>query len=308
MTDSIVVSVPGADMLKRLGDLSPSVSLVEWDPRDPAPRDEFDLIVLPYLSSLSILDGLAGVRAKLVQSPAIGYDGIADRLEPGHVVANGASVHETATAEMTVALALAAQRDLPGFHASQASGKWAGSSGLVDGLADRRVLLIGYGGVGRAVASRLAPFEVDLVVVASHARTDDDGTPVRGIDELPDLLPSADIVIVAVPLSDRTRHLIDDAALSQLRPGSLVVNTSRGAVADTDAMVRQAGRLRFALDVTDPEPLPEGHPLWAQDGVIITPHAAAKSRAMGPRWERLVRRQIALMLAGEPPVNVVIRT
>lgn len=295
-------------MLERLSDAPGDVRLVKWDLSSPPPTTEFDLIVLPYLSSLAPIDALTGIRARLIQSPAIGYDGIAARLEPGHVVANGASVHETATSEMAMTLLLAAQRELPRMIEAQVAHAWPATPVFVDGLADQNVLLIGYGGVGRAIADRLAPFQVQLTIVASHARQAEDGTRIRGIDELSGLLPHTDIVILAVPLSATTRHLIDDAFLDRLSPGALVVNVSRGAVADTDALVRAAGRARFALDVVDPEPLPPEHPLWTQNGVIITPHAAAASRAMGPRMDRLVRKQIERMLAGEEPINVVIRT
>ena len=143
--------------------------------------------------------------------------------------------------------------------------------------------------------------------VASTARMDERGQ-VHGIAELPALLPVHDIVVVGVPLSDSTRHLIDDAFLAAMPDGALVVNVARGPVADTDALVRHtaSGRIRAALDVTDPEPLPQDHPLWQAPGVIISPHVGGASSAMRPRMGRLLQRQIELMLAGEPPVNVVL--
>ena len=171
------------------------------------------------------------------------------------------------------------------------------------------MLLLGYGGVGRAIEERLAPFEVDLTRVASRAR-DDAGGRIHGIDELPRLLPAAEIVIVGVPLNDATTGLVDREFLSALPDGALVVNIARGRVADTDAILAEAasGRLRFALDVTDPEPLPEGHPLFALPNVLISPHIGGASTAMMPRMARLLRRQIERMLRGEAPLNVVLRT
>ncbi|MGO1543824.1 MAG: NAD(P)-dependent oxidoreductase [Gulosibacter sp.] len=206
-----------------------------------------------------------------------------------------------------MALILAAQRELPRFFADQSQHSWAPNK-FVPGLADKHVLMIGYGGVGQAIAARLEPFEIDLTVVATRARTAENGTSVHGMEELPELLPHADIVILAVPLTDSTRHLADDAFFALMPEGSLVVNIARGLVADTNAIRKHAGRLRFALDVTAPEPLPSEHPLWDAEGVLISPHAAAATDAMRPRVVRLLRRQIERMLAGREPLNIVIRT
>ena len=167
------------------------------------------------------LGALASITTRLVQSQSIGYDDVADALPPGHVFANAASVHETSTAELTLALVLAAQRGIPDFVRAAAEGRWAPSRH--ESLADRRVMLLGYGGVGRAIEARLAPFEVELVRVASRVRDDETGH-VHAIDELPALLPTVDIVIVGVPLTDATTGLVDDAFLAALPDGALVVN------------------------------------------------------------------------------------
>ncbi|OJU69505.1 MAG: hydroxyacid dehydrogenase, partial [Microbacterium sp. 70-38] len=221
--------------------------------------------------------------------------------------ANAASVHETSTAELALALTLAAQRHLPDFVRAQAERRWAPVT--AESLADRRVLLIGYGGVGKAIAARLAPFEVELTAVARTGR-EEDGIAVHGIDELPALLPDAEIVVLALPGGEETHHLIDDAALSALPDGALVVNVGRGSLIDPDALVVHArrGRIRAALDVTEPEPLPADHPLWSLPGVLIAPHVGGASSAMRPRIARLVRTQAERMLRGEPPLNVVIET
>ncbi|HVL61911.1 MAG TPA: NAD(P)-dependent oxidoreductase, partial [Microbacterium sp.] len=170
-------------------------------------------------------------------------------------------------------------------------------------------LLLGYGGVGRAIEARLAPFEVELVRVASRARDDAEGH-IHGIDELPELLPTADIVIVGVPLTDATTGLVDGAFLSAIPDGALVVNIARGGVADTKAVLQHAtrGRLRYATDVTDPEPLPTGHPLFDLPNVLVSPHVGGASTAMMPRMARLLRDQIERMSRGEQPRNVVLRS
>ena len=300
------VSVPTERLLRALRDQD-GIDLFLWEMDAAPPRDEIDLVVAPYLSGSEPLRRLVDVRTRLVQGQAIGYDGVEERLPAGVVFANASTVHETSTAELAVALTLAAQRELPRFIRAQDEGRWAPA--FTTGLADRRVLLLGHGGVGKAIAARLAPFEVDLVRVASRARVED-GFRIHGVDELPELLPTVDIVIASLPGGDATRHIIDDAFLAALPDGALVVNVGRGPLVDTDALVDHVrrGRIRAALDVFDPEPLPEGHPLWSLEGVLISPHVGGASRAMQPRIETLIRRQIAHLLAGEEPENIVLRT
>ena len=162
-------------------------------------------------------------------------------------------------------------------------------------LADKRVLVLGYGSIGRAIAARLTPFEVQVTAVASSARDGDDLVPsVHAVAQLPSLLPQHDVVIVIVPLSPATTRLVDADFLAAMPDGALLVNVARGGVVDTDALVREAasGRLLAALDVTDPEPLPPGHPLWSTPGVLITPHVGGASSAFRPRAVRLVRDQL----------------
>ena len=308
MTDAtLLVSVPGPTLRDALGTPPEGAEVVLWNMESPPPSDRIDLVVPPYMGTAERLGALEGVTTRLVQSQSIGYDDVAAELPPGHVFANAASVHETSTAELALALLLAAQRGIPDFVRAAADGSWAPARH--ESLADRRVMLLGYGGVGRAIEARLAPFEVELVRVASRARDDETGH-VHGIDELPALLPTVDIVIVGVPLTDETTGLVDDAFLTALPDGALVVNIARGRVADTEAILDHAtrGRLRFALDVTDPEPLPEGHPLFALPNVLISPHVGGASTAMMPRMARLLREQIERMLRGDEPLNVVLRS
>lgn len=314
-TRPLLVTVPGATLRRALentrGGVPDGVELVEWDLDGPPPAAasgrRIDIVVPPYMGAAARLGVLDGLEVGLVQSQSIGYDDIPDALPAGHVFANAATVHETSTAELAVGLAIAAQRGIPDFVRAAAAGRWAPARH--DSLADRRVLLLGYGGVGRAIEERLAPFEVELTRVASRARDDERGR-IHGIDELPALLPEAEVVIVGVPLNDATTGLVDAAFLAALPDDALVVNIARGPVADTDAIVAEAtsGRLRFALDVTDPEPLPEGHPLFALSNVLISPHVGGATSAMMPRMARLLRDQIERMSRGDEPRNVVLRT
>jgi phosphoglycerate dehydrogenase-like enzyme len=314
-TRPLLVTVPGATLRRALertkGGVPDGVELVEWDLAGPPPATasgrRIDIVVPPYMGAAARLGALEGVEVGLVQSQSIGYDDIPDALPPGHVFANAASVHETSTAELALGLAIAAQRGIPDFVRAAADGRWAPVRR--DSLADRRVLLLGYGGVGRAIEERLAPFEVELTRVASHARDDEHGH-VHGIDELPVLLPETEVVFVGVPLNASTTRLVDGAFLAALPDGALVVNGARGPVADTDAILAEAtsGRLRFALDVTDPEPLPDGHPLFAMPNVLVSPHVGGATSAMMPRMARLLRDQIERMARGDEPRNVVLRS
>ncbi|MDZ8276442.1 2-hydroxyacid dehydrogenase [Microbacterium aquimaris] len=300
----LVVSVPTEQLAADIQPLPDGVDVVIWPMDGPAPRDRFDMVVPPYMSMSSVLDHLAGLEVGLVQSQSIGYDGV-DRLIPaGMRFANASSVHETSTAELAVGLAIAAQRGIDRFARTQAHGQW--EPFVAPSLADRRVMVLGYGGVGKAIAARLSGFEVEIVPVASRAR-DEDGVAVHGVDELPELLPTTDIVITSLPGGEATRHIIDDAFLTALPDDALIVNVGRGPLIDTDALVDHVTRerIRAALDVTDPEPLPSDHPLWTLPGVLIVPHVGGATTAMTPRITRLVRTQIERLAAGEPPLNVV---
>jgi phosphoglycerate dehydrogenase-like enzyme len=303
----LTISLPDEGLRQTLGEVPDAVEFIIWDMSGPAPQPSIDIVVPPYMTGPQVLGALAGVTTRLVQSPMVGYDGVEEHLPPGHVFANAASVHETSTAELTLALVLAAQRGIPDFVRAASRGTWERSWHM--SLADRRVLLVGYGGVGQAIEARLLPFEVELTRVAHHARIDQKGE-IYGVESLHELLPSAEIVIIAVPLSDDTTGLVDDTFLSSMHDGALLVNVARGQVADTSALLEHArtGRLRLALDVTDPEPLPDNHPLFALPNVLISPHVGGATSAAIPRMARLLNTQIERMLLGEEPLNVVLRT
>jgi len=243
-----------------------------------------------------------------VQWQSIGFDGVGEYLPVGLPFANAASVHETATAELAVGLAIAAQRGIPGFVRLGDRGVW--NTTTYPSLADRHVLLIGYGGVGKAIEARLAPYEISLTRMARTARTEQNSAgetvEVVGFDRLHDELARAEIVILAVPLTDETRGLIDARALAAMPDDALLINVARGPVVVTDALVAEleSGRLRAALDVTDPEPLPQDHPLWSCENALITPHVGGAASAMLPRAAALIRRQIEHRRAGETPENL----
>ncbi|WDF32190.1 2-hydroxyacid dehydrogenase [Arthrobacter agilis] len=302
------VSVPTADLREALADASPDVDVVLWDFRSPpegCDPGRLDAAVLPY-TGRAHLDGAldAATNLRLVHTQSTGFDGIADLVGPDVAIATASGVHAAATAELAVGLALASLRGIDDAVRQQAEGVWR--SERYSGLADRRVLLVGVGGIGEEIRRRLVTFEAEVTRVGSAAREDELGQ-VHGSDELVRLAPDHDVVIVITPLTDATRGLIGSEVLAALPDGALVVNVARGAVVDTEALTTEvlSGRLKAALDVVDPEPLPEGHPLWSAPGAIITPHVGGNTGAFPPRILALLRKQIALLGKGEKPLNLV---
>ena len=298
---TVRIAVADSAMLGRLATaVGDDVELVVWRPGDPSLADVIDLLVMPYTVSYESLAGLGG-QVRSIQSQSLGYDGATDSVPAGVTFSNAVGVHEAPTAEMAMTLILASQRGWPDVGRNQDSQKW--DRPMWPGLIGRRVLLIGVGGIGREFALRIAGFGAVLTRVARTARDD-----IHGIDELPALLPSADIVVLALPLNDETRGLVDTAFLDLLPHGALVVNVSRGPIVDTDALVDhvRSGAVRSALDVVDPEPLPAGHPLWSLPGSLLSPHLGGAVQSMNTRVDPLVLEQIDLLRRGERPNNVVI--
>ncbi len=229
-----------------------------------------------------------------------GFEAASPHVPPGVTLCNAAGVHDASTAELAVGLMIASQRGLDDAVRDALDGRW--DHRTRPSLADRRVVVIGAGGVGQAIRRRLEPFEVDAVMVGRSPRPG-----VVPVSELDVVLPNADIVVLAVPLDEDTRGMVDHRFLARLPDGALVVNVARGPVVDTDALLAElsSGRLRAALDVTDPEPLPPDHPLWSVPGVIITPHVGGDSSAFVPRGRRLVVEQATAWIEGRPLRNVI---
>ena len=282
-----------------------------WNGEGGFPADPADCVfyVVPYMkgqeTALRPLPRMTRVR--VVQTLTAGIDHMLPGIEllpPGARLCNAGELHNTSTAELALTLTLASLRGIPDAVRAQDEGRW--EPGFRTSLADRRVLIVGYGNIGAAIEDRLLPFEVaEVMRVARSARETPRG-PVHPVSELPRLLPEAEIVILATPLTDATRGLVDAGFLARMPDGALLVNVGRGAVVDTDALVREleSGRLRAALDVTDPEPLPSAHPLWRAPGVVITPHVGGPTSAFWPRAEKLITRQLERFVAGEPVAHV----
>lgn len=297
------VAVGEPELLERLADL-PRSSVVHWKPDEGPAPGRVDLLVLPYMVGPSYLTCLAGAPVRVVQSQMLGHEDVERFLPGGMTYCNAVDVHEASTAELAAALILSCQRGLPGFRDAQHEGRW--DHRTTPGLAGSRVTIVGAGGVGTKIADVLAPFDVSLSQVARRARRNRHGT-VLPLAELDTVLQTSDVVVLAVPLTEATRGLVGAEFLSRMPDGALLVNVSRGPVVDTDSLLAEltSGRLRAALDVTEPEPLPADHPLWRAPGVVITPHVGGDTSARIPRIERIVREQVRRIHDGEPLVNVV---
>ena len=286
-----------------LGDPPEGLRYEVVDPTSVVPDSVSDVrfYVPPYQVGPRVSEVLSRMTSlEVVQTMTAGVDNLRGAIPDGVLLCNGRGIHDTSTAELALTLTLASLRGVPGFVRDQDRHRW--HPGWHPALADKRVLLVGYGAVGEAVERRLLPFEVEVVRVARTAR---DG--VHAIGELPSLLPEADVVVLVVPLTDETRGLVDAGFLAAMRDGALLVNVARGAVVDTDAVVAalHAGRLHYATDVADVEPLPEDHPLWDAPNLLVSPHVGGASSAMWPRARRLVRDQLHRYAAGEELVNVM---
>ena len=273
------------------------------DPTEHVPDtvDEVEVYVPPYQMRPAVADVLPRMTGlRLVQTLSAGVDNVRTRIPAGVTLCNGRGIHDASTAELALTLTLASLRGIPGFVRAQERHEW--TFGWHPALADRRVMIVGYGAIGEAIERRLAPFEVEVVRVARTAREG-----VHAIDDLPALLPDADVVVLVVPLTEATRGLVDADFLALMKDGALLVNVARGAVVVTDDLVAalHAGRIRAATDVTEVEPLPADHALWSAPNLLISPHVGGSSSAMWPRAHRLVREQLERYAAGQPLANVM---
>jgi phosphoglycerate dehydrogenase-like enzyme len=260
-----------------------------------------EFAVPPYMGKPEGLKCLAEMpNLQVCQLLTIGYDDVLAHVAPSVTVCNAKGVHEESTGELAVALLLALVKSLPLDVRNAGSGRWQHfRRGSLAGL---NVVILGAGGVAAAITERLAPFGCNVTMIGKKPRG-----KVRDLGDLPQLLKKTQALFVALPLTDETRGLVDQTMLAHLPDGAFVINVARGPVAVTEAIVSEAtsGRLNFALDVVDPEPLPPDHALWSLPNVLITPHVGGNTDAFPVRGRRLVREQLENLLMGAPLVNVV---
>jgi phosphoglycerate dehydrogenase-like enzyme len=267
----------------------------------PASAARVEFYVPPFFPQRPAMAAISQMpKLRVVQTTTAGIDRLLPFIPAGVTLCNARGVHDTGTAEWIVGAVLASIRQFPYFAVEQRAARW--SYRQTGALAGQRVLIVGYGSIGAAVERRLAGFEVEVRRVARHAR---DG--VSPVSEVGTLLPWADVVILLAPVTQETIGLVDRAFLARMKDGALFVNAARGSLVVPAALEEElrSGRLSAVLDVTDPEPLDPGSPLWAMPNVFITPHVAGSTPASGKPALALIRAQLQKFLAGEPLVNVI---
>jgi len=290
-------------------DLDHDVEIEVWLP-DPYPTRNTQIV--PHLRGV-----------KLVLSLMAGTEWIPAAMGPHVTICNARGAHNISTAEWTLSATLAMLKHFPLFLDVQRSGEWkrrfeatkeyekVSGDGrqhyppvMLEELTGKRVLLVGYGSIGKEIERMLEPFRVDLTRVA---RTTRENPKVHAVSELDALIPQAQVIVLILPSTAESYRLIDAKQFALMQQGTLLVNAARGPVVNTDALVAalQSGKIRAALDVTDPEPLPNGHPLWKCPNVLITPHVGGSSPEFARRALKVAELELRRYMAGEPLLNVV---
>ena len=285
------------------GGLPDGIEADVWDAGEDLPPSagQVEYVVVPLGVQPAVIKRLAALPSlKTIQILSAGADHVLPFIPDNVTLCNARGAHTGATAEWTVGAIVAALRNFPRFAVAQRDGRWDPVQS--EPVSGKRVLIVGYGDIGAAVERRLAGWDVTVDRVARHAR---DG--VHPIAELTKILPDADVVVILLPVTDETRQLVDRDFLRGMKDGALLVNAARGVIVDTGALLEEltSGRIRAALDVTDPEPLPDGHPLWRAPGLLLTPHVGGAIRESRDRAYRVVREQLARLAAGQPLANVI---
>jgi phosphoglycerate dehydrogenase-like enzyme len=300
-----------------LTDFTDKATLVRI-PEDPQGELEIDFWVpgMPPRIMQKQLPHLKGIQ--VIQALWAGVDALLKIIPPGVTLCDARGVHDIPTAEWAVAAILAMQKHFPFYFEFQQKGSWATGQQtkqidapsqtkikpppLTEEVADTTILIVGYGFIGKAIEARLAPFGVNFLRVARNAHEG-----VEPVSKLDELLGKADIVVLIIPLTSETRHLIDAQRLAKMKPRALLVNAARGPIVETEALLQALNdnRIRAAIDVTDPEPLPAGHPLWKAPNLLLTPHVAGDSTKFMRRAFKLVSEQAERYARGEPLLNVV---
>jgi phosphoglycerate dehydrogenase-like enzyme len=302
------------DQLADLKPLAPNVTVINVDSREGA----FDHAAEAHgVDARLITSDFLGAADRLVwaQSPSAGVNWILEnealRTDPDIVLTNMRAVHGPAIADHAFAMLLTLTRSMRIHDANKAAGTWdrSAAEGKSIALKGRTMFVVGLGGIGSEIAKRAHGFGMRVIATRRSDQPRPDYVDEQGLSsDFARFLPQADVVAICLPLTDETEHLFDKAAFDAMKPGAYLINIARGRIVDTDALLAalDSGRLAGAcLDVTDPEPLPAGHPLWSQPNVVITPHTAADATLTDERWWALYRENIRRFGAGEPLLNTV---
>ncbi len=276
---------------------------MRYDHGEPFPdgAERAEVLVPRFLSRADTVDLTQLPKLRLVQMLTAGAEGWVDNLPDGVRVATGRGAHGGSSAEWVLAALLHIYRDLGSFADAKRAKAW--TSHQTETLVGKRILIVGAGDLAGELVRRLAGFDATATLVGTTAR---DG--VRGVAELPVLLGAHDVVVLTVPVTSRTLRMVDANFLAAMPDNAILVNVARGPIVDTDALLAElsSGRLRAALDVTDPEPLPPDHPLWTAPGLLLTPHVAGNSTGSYERGWAVARAEILRFVNGETPKNLVL--
>lgn len=292
----------------RLLSQTSGVEVVTYDPNTKqltGEQQQVDVLIPPYRSShrpIPLLEQLPDLR--LVQLLSAGVDEWAGDVPARVLLASARGAHAGPVSEWALSAILTLYRQWPALVRYQDAGTWAHRLVDADTLHGKRVVIVGAGAIGTAVAALLEPFGAVITLVASRERPG-----VHAASELSGLLGDHQVVVITAPLTDQTEGLVDARFLAAMPDGALLVNAGRGRIVNTNALVNElkAGRLRAALDVTDPEPLPSDHPLWTCPGVIISPHMARTVPGTPALCYEVAAQQVAALAAGATPPNAVQR-
>ena len=270
-------------------------------PLDSSDLSQITIYVQPYMTGTELLEPVKAMnKLQILQVPNAGYESALPYLRPGVVLCNARGVHNASTAELAVGLAIAMKRGIPDFLRSQDRGEW--SHERMGSLNDSDIGIIGAGSIGQTLVSYLKPYEVEIT---TFSRSGSNGS--LSMEHLDRLLPTFDVLFLIIPLNPESTTLIDARRLALMKDGAILVNVARGKVVDTDSLVAElnTGRISAALDVTDPEPLPVGHPLWSAKNVLITPHVGGDSEAFEKGGRRFVEEQLQRIADGLKPLNII---
>jgi phosphoglycerate dehydrogenase-like enzyme len=301
------ICLPSAMIASRLSALAPDLEpqLMVWEDGadQPAGLAEVEFWVPTFLhadpeAARAAIEAMP--RLRVIQTMSAGVDAFTSIVPDGVILCDARGVHGSSTSEWALTAILSVFREFGRFERARLDRRWDQSA--TDELAGKRVLIVGAGDVGQQLQRRLHACDASTVMVARSARNG-----VHGVDELPELLPDFDVVVLIVPKTSETVGMVDADFLARMPDGALLVNAARGPVVRTDDLLAelQSGRLRAALDVTDPEPLPSDHPLWTAPNLLLTPHVAGSVLGFPNRVVELIVAQIRRYQGGEPLINVV---
>ncbi len=287
-------------------DLNTPDGIVRLSPRttplESADLSEITFYVPSYMGGRTALEFSKKMpNLKVLQMPNAGYDDAMEFMRPGMTLCNGRGIHDASTAELAVGLTIASLRGFPTFVRSQDKGEW--NHAKFHSINDKKIGIVGFGSIGQTIARNLSGFDVEVIGFSKSGR---DGSVT--MDKFDSYLPSLDVVILILPLNDESRGLFGADRLALMKDGALLVNVARGPIVDTSALIAElnSGRISAALDVTDPEPLPMGHPLWSAKNVLIAPHVGGNTSAFEPRARKLVEAQLQRIADGQPLANIIV--